>query len=128
MRWEFLVPNVPVRDVPASQVWYRDVLGFGINWLWEDNFGSVGCDNVELFLYESDDPKPVTCSVFVGDVDEVHAWVVESGGEVVSPLEQKPWNVREFTVRDPDGNRLRVGTSVRGQAAPEFSLPGRAEA
>jgi uncharacterized glyoxalase superfamily protein PhnB len=128
MRWEFLVPNLPVRDVRASLEWYRDVLGFGINWLWEDNFGSVGCDNVELFLYESDEPKSVICSVFVEDVDEVHARVVESGGELVSPLEQKPWHVREFTVRDPDGNRLRVGTSVRGDPAPELTLPRRVQA
>ena len=128
MRWEFLVPNVPVRDVRASQVWYRDVLGFEINWLWEDNFGSVGCDNVELFLYESDEPKPVICSVFVEDVDEVHARVVELGGELVSPLEQKPWHVREFTLRDPDGNLLRIGTSVGGEHAAELSFPGRVEA
>jgi catechol 2,3-dioxygenase-like lactoylglutathione lyase family enzyme len=49
MTWEFLVPNLPVRDVRAAQRWYADVLGFGINWLWEDNFGSVGRDQVELF-------------------------------------------------------------------------------
>jgi catechol 2,3-dioxygenase-like lactoylglutathione lyase family enzyme len=60
MRWSFLAPNLPVRDVPAAHEWYRDVLGLAVNWIWEDNFGSVGQDSVELFLYETDElePKP----------------------------------------------------------------------
>jgi hypothetical protein len=35
MTWEFLVPNLPVRDVGAAQHWYADVLDFGVNWLGE---------------------------------------------------------------------------------------------
>jgi catechol 2,3-dioxygenase-like lactoylglutathione lyase family enzyme len=116
MAWQFLVPNLPVRDVRASQEWYRDTLGLGINWLWEDNFGSVGEDCVELFLYESDEPRPVICSVFVNDVEEIYERARERGGEIVSELELKPWNVREFSIRDPDGNVLRIG---RGEEAPE---------
>jgi catechol 2,3-dioxygenase-like lactoylglutathione lyase family enzyme len=126
--WTFCVPQLPVRDVPAAQEWYRDVLGLEINWLWEDNFGSVGQDCVELFLYESDDRHPVYVSIFVADVDEVHTRVVVSGGEVVSPLEDKPWNVREFTVRDPDGHLLRIGSSVEGERATAFSFPEEARA
>jgi catechol 2,3-dioxygenase-like lactoylglutathione lyase family enzyme len=119
MAWQFLVPNLPVRDVQAAQEWYRDTLGLGINWLWEDNFGSVGADCVELFLYESDEPRPVICSVFVNDVEEIYERARERGGEIVSELESKPWNVREFSVRDPDGNVLRIGTGVDEPAASE---------
>lgn len=115
MKWEFLVPNLPVRDVSAAQDWYRDTLGFGINWIWEDNFGSVGMDRVELFLYESDDPKPGICSVFVDDVDAIYEHARERGGEIASELELKPWGVREFSIRDPDGNVLRIG---RGDGEP----------
>jgi catechol 2,3-dioxygenase-like lactoylglutathione lyase family enzyme len=119
MKWEFLVPNLPVRDVPAGQQWYRDVLGLGCNWIWEDNFGSVGVDQVELFLYESDDPRPVICSFFVDDVDAVYERCRERGGEIVSQLELKPWGVREFSVQDPDGNVLRIGLSEDGMDEPE---------
>jgi hypothetical protein len=90
MDWQFLVPNLPVRDVPTAQEWYRDTLGLGINWIWEDNFGSVGADCVELFLYESDEPRPAICSVFVDDVEAIYERARERGGEIVSELELKP--------------------------------------
>ena len=119
------MPNLPVRDVPAAQRWYREVLGFEINWIWNDDFGSVGGDRVELFLFESDDPKPAICSLFVDDVDLVYDGVRERGGEIVSALELKPWDVREFSVRDPDGNVFRIGAggtkSIR--EIPQFTVP-----
>ena len=72
-RWTFCVPIFPARDVSAAQAWYRDVLGLGVNWIWKDDFGSVGQDHVELFLYASSEPQPGMCSIFVDDVDAVHA-------------------------------------------------------
>ena len=127
MLWQSCVPQLPVRDVPASQAWYADVLGLEVNWLWEDNFGSVGRDYVELFLYESDGTRPVYVSLFVDDVDEVYAGCRERGGEIASELELKPWNVREFTLRDPDGHLLRIGQPVEDPVPrPEFSFPGEA--
>jgi catechol 2,3-dioxygenase-like lactoylglutathione lyase family enzyme len=110
VHWTCVIPNLPARDVPAAQEWYRDTLGLEIKWIWEDNFGSVGSGYVELFLYETDDPKPVVCSVFVDDVDAVYERSRERGGEIVSELEQKPWGLREFSLRDLDGNVLRIGS------------------
>jgi uncharacterized glyoxalase superfamily protein PhnB len=128
-RWNFCVPIFPARDVAAAQAWYRDVLGLGVNWIWNDDFGSVGQDHVELFLHERFEPRPGLCSVFVDDVDAVHAHAAERGAEIVSPLEEKPWNVREFAVRDPDGNVLRIGTSVPAGSPPvEFTFPEEAHA
>jgi uncharacterized glyoxalase superfamily protein PhnB len=126
MAWDFLVPNLPVRDVPAAQQWYEEVLGLGINWLWEDNFGSVGGDHVELFLYESDAPHPTICSIFVDDVEAVYERCRERGGEIVSDLEAKPWGVREFSIRDPDGHVFRIGRGERDVSdVPQFSVPER---
>jgi predicted enzyme related to lactoylglutathione lyase len=113
MNWTCMVPNLPVRDVPSAQEWYRDTLGLSINWLWQDNFGSVGMDLVELFLYKADEPTPVICSIFVDDVESVYERARERGGQITSELELKPWNVREFSIRDPEGNILRIG---RGEA------------
>ena len=48
--WTCVIPQFGVRDVPAAQRWYRDVLGLELNWLREDDFGSVGRDLVEIFL------------------------------------------------------------------------------
>jgi catechol 2,3-dioxygenase-like lactoylglutathione lyase family enzyme len=128
-RWTFCVPILPARDMPVAQAWYCDVLGLGVNWIWKDDFGSVGKDCVELFLYESVEPQPGMCSLFVDDVDVVHAHAAERGAEIVSPLEDKPWNVREFSVRDPNGNVLRIGTGVAAEAPPaEFTFSEGAHA
>lgn len=125
MEWELLVPNLAVRDVPAAQARYRDTLGFGVNWIWEDNFGSVGRDRVELFLYEEDEPKPGICSIFVDDVEEIYERCRPSGC-VVSEL--KPWGVREFSVKDPDGNVFRIGHSEERPAERErFTVMSEAE-
>ena len=128
-RWTFCVPIFPARDVPAAQAWYREVLGVDVNWIWKDDFGSVGQDHVELFFYESAEPQPGMCFVFDDDVDALHARAAERGAEIVGPLEDKAWNVREFSVRDPNGNVLRIGTSVPTTASPpEFTIPEEAHA
>jgi catechol 2,3-dioxygenase-like lactoylglutathione lyase family enzyme len=111
-----LVPNLAVRDVPASQAYYRDVLGARVNWIWDDTFGSVCLGPHEVFLYRSEDPHPAICSVFVDDVDWVHTDVRSRGAEVVEELGLRPWGVREFSVRDPDGNVFRIGTLGAGPA------------
>jgi catechol 2,3-dioxygenase-like lactoylglutathione lyase family enzyme len=118
MGWDFLVPQLPVRDVPAAQRWYAEKLGCEPSWIWEDTFGAVTNGEIEVFLIKEDKPQPVTCCVFVADVDSVYADYRERGAEICSDLESMPWNVREFTVRDPDGNMFRVGTSVEAAEWP----------
>ena len=126
--WQSVAPNLPVPDVPAAQEWYRTVLGLEIKWIWEDDFGSVGRVSLEVFLYESDDPKGVICSLFV-DLDDLHAVYErcrEQGGEVVSELERKPWGLQEFSVRDPGGNVLRIGGVGREVAGTAIAVDGEA--
>lgn len=49
---------------------------------------------------------------FLDDVDGLYARLAEAGVEVAPP-EDAPW-AREIEVRDPDGNRLRIGTLHEG--------------
>lgn len=128
MTWQSVAPNLPVPDVPAAQEWYRAVLGLEINWIWEDDFGSVGSDSLEVFLYESDSPKAAVCSLFV-DLDDLHVVYKrcrEHGGEVVSELERKPWGLQEFSVRDPGGNVLRIGGVGKQVAGTANAVDGEA--
>jgi catechol 2,3-dioxygenase-like lactoylglutathione lyase family enzyme len=127
MEWQFLVPNLAVRDVSAAQRWYQETLGLRAAWIWENNFGSVAKDHVELFLFESDDPKTAICSLFVDDVDEIYERCRRSGC-IASELELKPWGVREFSIEDPDGNMFRIGHSEGEPSQPEkFTVMSEAE-
>lgn len=42
------------------------------------------------------------------EVDDLHEVWTRTGARIVSPPEDKPWNLREFTATDLDGNFLRV--------------------
>lgn len=67
----------------------------------------------------SRDPRPcpdperqdfggVWMSWWVNDVDAAHAECTRAGAEVVRGPEDKPWGVREFLLRHPDGHYFRV--------------------
>ena len=47
-------------------------------------------------------------SVQVDDVDARHAAAVQAGAEIAYPLTLKPWDVRRFFARDPDGQVINV--------------------
>jgi uncharacterized glyoxalase superfamily protein PhnB len=42
------------------------------------------------------------------EVDQLYENWKNSGVRIADELETKPWNLREFTAEDPDGNRFRV--------------------
>jgi uncharacterized glyoxalase superfamily protein PhnB len=43
------------------------------------------------------------------DIDATHQQELKSlGANIVDPLEDKPWGLRQFTVEDIDGNRFYI--------------------
>jgi len=105
----FVVPQLEVRDVAAAQAYYREVLGFEVLWIWLDGYGAVGRGEIELFFIREDEPSPSVTAAFVDDADAIYAEYRANGAEIVEDIEDKPWAMREFTIRDPDGNRFRIG-------------------
>ena len=107
-------PIFAVKDVPQTVAYYRDVLGFSQQWLWEDppTFGCIELGKAQIFL--SLDPELAArlegVSHFLGadDVDALYALHRERGADIISALENKPWGVREYTLRDLNGYRLRI--------------------
>ncbi len=105
-----------VHDLAASQRYYRDQLGFHIDWTDGDppDFGAVTRGDTQLFMCERCQGHPGSWIwVTTPDVDRLHAELVKRGAIIKSPPEDKPWRVREMQVADPDGNVLRVGTPIK---------------
>ncbi|MGO4375457.1 VOC family protein, partial [Paenibacillus sp. MCAF20] len=45
------IPILPVRNMEESIVFYRDLLGFEVAWIWSDNgYAAIQCGEVELHL------------------------------------------------------------------------------
>lgn len=112
--WISVTPELPVADVREAQRWYSDVLGWKIGWVSEDeSYGALYVETLELFLRRAAVLRPggVTC-LRVSDVEFVHAACREAGGKITAELETHPWQMREFSVEDPDGNLLRIGQST----------------
>lgn len=112
--WRFITPQLPVRDVEASQRYYRDRLGFKIAWRSEDgSFGAVYNGSTEVFFARCDDPRPGSvCCVRVDDVDAVYAACRAAGAKILREPEVRPWAMREFSLEDPDGHVFRIGQST----------------
>ncbi|MER7174398.1 glyoxalase superfamily protein [Streptomyces mesophilus] len=105
---EEVIPILRVEDAAAAVAWYAR-LGFAEQW--EHRFApdlpafvEVARGGVRLFLSEHNgDARPDTL-VYLRVLD-VEAVASEFGVRV----EDAPW-AREIELRDPDGNRLRIGT------------------
>jgi uncharacterized glyoxalase superfamily protein PhnB len=53
----------------------------------------------------------------VEDADSYYRHLTAKGAEVLSKIADKPWSMREFAVRTPDGHRITIGHSLPGEAA-----------
>jgi len=110
-----------VRDVSAAVEFYTTKLGFRLGFTWDDppTFAGVDLDQVRIFL-EPGTPGPQGGSVFfdVGDADELYEFQRANGVETVRPPGDRPWGLRDFTIRDLDGNRLTFGHPLLNVGPP----------
>ncbi|AYF26719.1 bleomycin resistance family protein [Micromonospora tulbaghiae] len=107
---EEVIPILRVEDAAAAVAWYGR-LGFAKQWehRFEPGlpaFVEVARGGVRLFLSEhKGDARPDTLVyVRVRDVEVIAA-------EFDVQAKDAPW-AREIELRDPDGNRLRIGTPM----------------
>jgi hypothetical protein len=90
------VPELPVEDVERAQEYYRG-----------KEIGAVSRGDVVIFFRKTQAPfAPAVHWVFAHDVEESYSELKASGANIVEPLEQKPWGLRQFTVADLYGNRF----------------------
>jgi len=110
--WQFVTPQLPVPDIREAQAYYRDVLGFKIAWIYEEEYGAVYHGATEVFFsQEEGEIHPSWNFVRVENADEVLAIYRERGAKIVEEIASRPWGMREFTIEDINGHRFRIGHS-----------------
>ena len=112
-----------VNDLAVSTRFYMDVLGFQRDFGdGSDGWSFLSRDAFRVMLGHCPDAVPASVAgdhswyayVSVEGVDALHAEVAGRGAEILSPPTTKPWGMREFTLRTPDGHRLAFGEPVPG--------------
>jgi predicted enzyme related to lactoylglutathione lyase len=104
------LPNFPFNDVKAAVAYYRDVLGFRINYA-RDDFGVMERDKATILLVpRTESLRGIgSCYVYVRDADALHAELSASGARVTGTPVSHPWGLRDFRVLDLEDNEIAFG-------------------
>lgn len=105
-----IMPELPLDNVPAGVAYYREVLGFSVNYAQHD-IGVMDRDDVRLLLIARSPSHAGigSCYVYVRDADALHAELAAKGANVQGEPVSQPWGLRELHVLDPEGNRIGFG-------------------
>ena len=122
-----IVPIIKVSDIKAALEFYCTVLGFVTDFKYlasptGPTYAGLSLDGnqVHLSTFAGDGVLGTATYCYVDDVDALFEKFRQSGlktpGNPDSPVEEGPvnqaWAMREFYVRDPDGNTLRFGSPI----------------
>jgi catechol 2,3-dioxygenase-like lactoylglutathione lyase family enzyme len=104
------IPELPLDDVPKGVAYYRDVLGFHVNYAQHD-IGVMDRDEVRVLLIKRTSLHAGIGSfyAYVHDADALHAELLAKGARVQGEPVSQPWGLREFQVLDLAGNRITFG-------------------
>jgi len=110
------VPQLPVSDIQAAAKSYSSLMGFRVDWVYEDSLAGISRDDARVFLRRrTPEEAKQRHSVVVwlnmgspGEVEQLYAEWKGRGVAIVDDLRTAPYNLREFTAQDQDGNGFRV--------------------
>ena len=108
-----------VKDLAVAAEYFKSKLGFVLDFTapgWE--FLSFG--DFKVMLGECSDEMTAEATgnhswfahCLVENVDEIYAEFNERGAVILSPIANKPWGIRDFTVVTPDGHRIVFGQLI----------------
>jgi uncharacterized glyoxalase superfamily protein PhnB len=113
-------PTLPVAKLVEAQGFYEQA-GFDVRVYRDENgnsdgFAFVNLDDESVFDFDEIDDFDIAnnhagCYIVTADADAMHARL-EAVGLPITPIEDQPWGMHEFTLTDPSGNNIRIGRSV----------------
>jgi uncharacterized glyoxalase superfamily protein PhnB len=109
-----------VPDLGRSSRYFREVLGFGMEWQDGSNWHCLARGGARVMIGHCPDATPPRetgdHSYFgyfhVDDVDGLHREIAARGAIVLVAPADKPWGMREMPVATPDGHRMMFGQKL----------------
>jgi predicted N-acetyltransferase YhbS/uncharacterized glyoxalase superfamily protein PhnB len=102
-------PVLAVKDVPEAVLYWHNVLGFPTKWIWGEppNHGGVSWQGVFIqFTLNSElaETSKGNCIwIRVRQLEQLYQIHQEKNADIVKKLENKPWGVSEYIVKDING-------------------------
>ena len=103
-------PTLEGPDVRMATEFYRDRLGFEIEFLWGEPpvHGAVRCGDVSIHFSEgTPEPRGFWLYLIVDAVDTLFERCRNLNVQLLDEPESQPWGMREFNMRDLNGYQLR---------------------
>ncbi len=109
-----------VPNLAKSVGFYRDQLGLTLQFEVE-GWAFLARDQFRVMLGECSDAMPVADTgdhsyfayVTVTNVDELYHEFVKNGVSGIQQPTDKPWRMREFALKTPDGHRMTFGQELK---------------
>jgi predicted enzyme related to lactoylglutathione lyase len=109
-----------VQDLERNAAYFRDVLGFRVDWADATDWRIVARGGVRMMLGHCPDALSPAATgdhsyfgyLEVDDVQAFHDEIAQRGAIVLQPPVDRPYGMRECTVATPDGHRFVVGQSI----------------
>ena len=110
-----------VQNLRKSTQFYMDVLGFQRDFGDEsDGWSFLSRDRYRVMLGECADAMPARdlgdhsyfVYLTVEGLDELYAQLLPHGVDFLSKPTDRPWGMREFGIRTPDGHRIMFGQEL----------------
>jgi len=109
-----------VQDLERNAAYFRDVLGFRVDWADATDWRIVARGGVRIMLGHCPDALSPAATgdhsyfgyLEVDDVQAFHDEIAQRGAIVLQPPVDRPYGMRECTVATPDGHRFVVGQSI----------------
>ena len=112
-RLSAIAPQFLVDDLAAAIAYYRDRLGFGVDFTYEAFYASVSRDGFPIHLKcaaktvsdraHRKEHEHLDAYVAVTGVDTLYEELKSRGARIIKPLEARPWGHKDFSVEDADG-------------------------
>jgi uncharacterized glyoxalase superfamily protein PhnB len=108
-----------VTDVTAALAYYRDAIGFQVDFTWHEppTYAGLTLGPLYLHLCQGNPRSPAVVAFFCTGLDTLFQQFKTNGARIERPISVEPYGMREFAVTDLDGHRLIFGefTSPRNE-------------
>lgn len=121
-----VLPVFLVDDVVQTAQYYRDVLGFQVDFVYGEPpaYASVSRDDAIINFSRSEPPgrrnnvaragagNGVDALIVVGDVDELYEELRQHGATVVAEPRSQDYGMREFHIEDCNSYRIAIAAEI----------------